>query len=76
MTAKPIATQAIIASPSGEMSHIALSTSSIVVIAFRFLDVTVLVGNKADRSLVLSEDITSVTACLLSQDSRGLSAAV
>ncbi|WP_437298035.1 hypothetical protein [Sorangium sp. So ce426] len=46
------------------MSHIALSTSSIVVIAFRFLDVTVLVGNKADRRLVLSEDSTSVTACL------------
>ncbi|WP_437646149.1 hypothetical protein [Sorangium sp. So ce362] len=63
MTAKPIATQAIIASPSGEMSHIAPSRSSVVFIAFRLLDVIVLVGNKADLRLVLSEDITRVTAC-------------
>ncbi len=43
VTAKPIATQAIIASPRGEMSHIAPSISSIYFIAVS-LDVSVLVA--------------------------------
>ncbi|HTN90863.1 MAG TPA: hypothetical protein VL242_44625 [Sorangium sp.] len=67
MTAKPIATQAIIARPSGEASHIAPRMSSIVRC---LLVVSVRVRRKADLGLVLPEGITSAAACWLSIDSR------
>ncbi|WP_437835783.1 hypothetical protein [Sorangium sp. So ce1153] len=61
MTAKPIATHAIIASPSGDTSHIAPNMSSM---NYRLLDLSVVVRRKADLGVALRESSTAIPACL------------